>query len=69
MWYCSAPWRGPQRELLSPRNPKDEVFESMQNALWEGLPLIGAFLGNLKGVRLPGLLREMNSISKYLLDS
>jgi len=28
---------------------------------------IGALLGNLEGVRLPGLLREMNSISEFLL--
>jgi hypothetical protein len=27
---------------------------------------IGTLLGNLEGVRLPGLLREMNSISEYL---
>jgi hypothetical protein len=29
---------------------------------WASLS-IGALLGNLEGVRLPGLLREMNSIS------
>jgi hypothetical protein len=40
----------------------------IQNALWAGLPLIGALLGTLKGVLLPGLLIEMNSISKQLLD-
>jgi hypothetical protein len=27
---------------------------------------VGALLGNLEGVCLPGLLREMNSISEYL---
>ena len=26
---------------------------------------MGALLGNLEGTCLPGLLREMNSISKY----
>jgi hypothetical protein len=30
----------------------------MQGALWAGLPLVGALLGNLEGVRLPGLVRE-----------
>jgi hypothetical protein len=32
---------------------------------WASLS-IGALLGNLEGVCLPGLLREMNSISEYL---
>ena len=31
--------------------------------------LIGALLGNLEGVRLPVLLREMNSISGYRCES
>jgi hypothetical protein len=30
---------------------------------------IGALLGNLEGVRLSVLLREMNSISEYLFES
>jgi hypothetical protein len=30
---------------------------------------IGDLLGNLEGVQLLGLLREMNSISEYLLES
>ena len=30
---------------------------------------IGALLGNLEGVQLSGLLREMNSISEYLFES
>jgi hypothetical protein len=29
---------------------------------------IGALLGNLEGVHLSGLLREMNSISEYLFE-
>jgi len=34
---------------------------------WASL-FIGALLGNLEGVRVPGLLREMNSISEYLCE-
>jgi len=30
---------------------------------------IGVLLGNLEGVRLSGLLREMSSISEYLFES
>jgi hypothetical protein len=30
---------------------------------------IGALLGNLEGVKLSGLLREINSISEYLFES
>ena len=51
-----------------PGNLKDEVFERYANALWVGLPLIGAFLGNLEGIRLSGHLREMNSTSEYLCE-
>jgi hypothetical protein len=29
---------------------------------------IGALLGNLEEIFLPGLLREMNSISEYLCE-
>ena len=29
---------------------------------------IGALLGNLEGIRLLGLLREINSISEYLCE-
>jgi len=39
-------------------NLKDEVFERYANALWADLPLIGALLGNLEGIRLPGHLRD-----------
>ena len=46
-----------------PWKMKDEVFERYENATWAGLPLIGALLGNLEGIRLPGHLREMNSTS------
>jgi hypothetical protein len=49
-------------------NLKDEVFERYANALWAGLPLIGAFLGNLEGILLPGHLGEMNSTSEYLCE-
>ena len=51
-----------------PGNLKDEVFERYANALWVGLPLIGAFLGNLEGILLLGHLGEMNSTSEYLCE-
>jgi hypothetical protein len=51
-----------------PGNLKNEVFERYANALRAGLPLIGALLGNLKGIHLPGHLREMNSTSEYLCE-
>jgi len=38
------------------------------NALWAGLSLIGALLGNLEGILLKGHLRDMNSTSKYLCE-
>jgi hypothetical protein len=41
---------------------KDEIFERYASAL----PFIGALLGNLEGIRLPGHLREMNRTSEYL---
>jgi hypothetical protein len=40
----------------------------MQGALWTGLPLIGALLGNLEGVHLPGLLREKKGYLSSFLD-
>jgi hypothetical protein len=44
--------------------PKDEDFEKDVKCPVSGPPsLQGPFLGNLEGVCLPGLLREMNSIS------
>jgi hypothetical protein len=49
-------------------NLKDEFFERYANALWMGLPLIGALLGNLDGICLLGHLREMNSTSEYLRE-
>jgi len=49
-----------------PGNLKDEVFERYTNALWAGLRLIGALMGNLEGILLPGHLREMNSTCEYL---
>ena len=51
-----------------PGNIKDEVFERYANSLWAGLPLVGALLGNLEGIRLPGHLREINSTSEYLCE-
>jgi hypothetical protein len=51
-----------------PGNLKDEVFERYANALWVGLPLIGALLENLERIRLPGYLREINSTSEYLCE-
>jgi len=38
-----------------------------RNALHSGLPLYRGPLGNLEGVRLSGLLREINSIYEYHL--
>ena len=51
-----------------PGNLKDEVFDWYADALWAGLPLTGALLGNLEGIHLPGHLREMNSTSEYLCE-
>jgi len=51
-----------------PGNMKDEVFERYANALWVGLPLIEALLGNLEGIRLPGHLTEMNSTAEHLCE-
>jgi hypothetical protein len=51
-----------------PGNMKDEVFERYANALWAGLPLIGALLGNLEEIRLLGYLREMNSTAEYFCE-
>jgi hypothetical protein len=45
-------------ELLHRRPWKIGFLRDMQGALWAGLPLMWALLGNLEGVRLPGLLRE-----------
>jgi hypothetical protein len=59
---------GSLREGSLPWNLKDEVFERYANALWAGLSLIGALLGNLDGIRLPGHLRVMRSISEYLCE-
>ena len=52
-----------------PGNPKDEGFSEIckMPCRWASLS-IGALLGNLEGVRLTGLLREMNSISEYLFE-
>jgi hypothetical protein len=49
-------------------NLKDEAFERYANTLWAGRLLIGALLGNLEGILLPGHLREMNSTSEYLCE-
>ena len=46
-------------------NPKDEIFEVCKMPCRRASLSIGALLGNLEGVRLPGLLREMNSISGF----
>jgi hypothetical protein len=51
-----------------PGNLKHEVFERYANALWAGLPLIGALLGNLEGIHLLGHLREVNSTSEYFCE-
>jgi hypothetical protein len=39
----------------------------MQGALWADLPLIGAPLRNLEGVRLPGLLREKKGLDPEVI--
>jgi hypothetical protein len=50
----------PLGELLHRGPWKMGFLRDMQGALWVGLPLIGALLGNLEGVSLPGLLKEKN---------
>ena len=47
-------------------NPKDEVFEIRKMPCERASLSIGAFLGNVEEVPLPGLLREMNSMSGFL---
>jgi hypothetical protein len=37
-----------------------------QKALRSGLPIYRSSLGNLEGLQLSGLLREINSVSEYL---
>jgi hypothetical protein len=64
-----APLEGASRRSPLPRNAKDEVFfRDVQNVLQAGLPIYRGPLGNLEGVRLPGFLREMYSISEYLFE-
>jgi hypothetical protein len=46
-------------------NPKDGVFERYAKCKQASLS-IGVLLGNLEGVRLPGLLRKKKSISGFL---
>jgi hypothetical protein len=47
-------------------NPTDDVYEICKMPCkWASL-FIGALLGKLEGVHLPGLLGEMNSISGFL---
>jgi hypothetical protein len=45
---------------------KMRSLRDTRNALRSGLPLYRGPLGNLEGVRLSGLSREINSISEYL---
>jgi len=45
---------------------KMRFLRDMQNALQRASLFIGALLGNLEGVRLPGRLREQKSISGFL---
>jgi hypothetical protein len=59
---------GASRRAPLPGNLKDEVFERYANALWAGLPLMAALLGNLEGIHLLGHLREMNSTPEYLCE-
>ena len=48
-------------------NPKDKVFERYCKMPCKQASLsIGALLGNLEGVHLPGLLTEKKSISGFL---
>ena len=44
---------------------KGEVFERYTNCRVNGCLSIGALLGNLEGVRLPGLLIEKKNISGF----
>jgi hypothetical protein len=50
-------------------NLKDEVFSEIckMPCRWASLST-GALLGNLEGVRLTGLFREINSISEYIFE-
>ena len=47
---------------------KMRFLKDMQMLCRRASLFIGALLGNLEGIRLPGLLREMNSISEYLFE-
>ena len=46
-------------------NPKDDLLRDMCMPCKRVSLSIGALLGSLEGVRLLGLLREMNSVSGY----
>jgi hypothetical protein len=58
-----APWRGPRGGVLYRGTWKIRFFRDMQMPCRRASVFIGALLGNLEGIRLLGLLREMNSIS------
>jgi len=63
-----TPWWGPQGGLLYWGTCKMRSLRDTPNALRLGLPLYRGPLGNLEGVRLLGLSREINSISEYLFE-
>jgi len=48
---------------------KMRFLRDMQMSCRRASIFIGALLGNLEGIRLPGLLREMNSISEYRCEA
>jgi hypothetical protein len=56
---------GPRGGLLYRGTRKMRFLRDMQmSCRWASI-FIGALLGNLEGIRLPGRLREMNSMSEY----
>jgi hypothetical protein len=64
-----APWSGALGELLHRGPWKIGFLRDIQGALWAVLPLIGALLGNLEWVRLPGPLREKKRyLGSFFLD-
>ena len=61
-----TPWWGPRGGLLYWGTWKMRSSRDTRNALRSGLPLYRDHLGNLEGLRLSGLLREMDTVSEYL---
>jgi len=61
-----TPWWGSRGELLYWETWKMKSLRDTRKALRSGLPLYSGPLGNLEGLRLSVLLREINSVSEYL---